>query len=193
MNASMSCARAEILAGAIALGEARDDERQAYRAHLAHCSRCVNALGGEREIERTVRVVAAARDGERWEPDVRRRLAGARNGAAALRWLPLSVTAIVAALAVAMLQRHPVIPHRSALPAPAIATQQQRADVAALGTQNAPAFQHEAESLQFRSGATLTLRVTLDARGKAVRCTVVQGSQQTIDRAVCAAVMRSRR
>ncbi|MBV8374642.1 MAG: energy transducer TonB [Candidatus Eremiobacteraeota bacterium] len=65
------CVRAETLAGAIALGEATDTERDAYRRHLADCSTCVALLCGEREIERVVRVVREARDGESWEPDLR--------------------------------------------------------------------------------------------------------------------------
>ncbi|MEO6836456.1 MAG: TonB family protein, partial [Candidatus Tumulicola sp.] len=55
----------------VALGEASDAERDAYRRHLSGCRRCVSALGGERDIERTMQVVASARDGEGWEPDVR--------------------------------------------------------------------------------------------------------------------------
>lgn len=186
----MSCARAEIVAGAIALGEAREDERHAYRAHLAHCARCVNALGGEREIERTVRLVASARESERWEPDIRRQLARAVNGPTHRRWLSVAATAIVAVLAIVAIQQHAVIPHKSALPAPVAISQQ--AAIAALGTQDAPAFQHQAESLQFRNGATLTLRVVLDGHGKPVRCAVLHGSQRSLDRAFCAAVMRSR-
>jgi anti-sigma factor RsiW len=187
----MSCARAEIVAGAIALGEAREDERHAYRAHLAHCSRCVNALGGEREIERTVSLVANARESERWKPDVRRRLGRAIDAPMRLRWLSAAATAIVAVLAIVMLQRAPGIPHKSALPAP-VADSQRAAAIAALGTQNVPAFQHQAESLQFRNGATLTLRVVLDGHGKPVRCSVLHGAQRAIDHAFCAAVMRSR-
>lgn len=68
---SPECARAEVLAGAIALGEASDVERDQYRLHVAACRRCVNAFGGEREIERTANVVALARDGETWQPDLR--------------------------------------------------------------------------------------------------------------------------
>ena len=190
MNGSMSCARAEILAGAIALGEAREDERHAYRAHLAGCARCVNALGGEREIERTIGVVASARADERWEPDVRRRLLRAANGSRSRRWLPVASAAIVALLVVAVLQRHPVIPRKSALPAPVIATQQQSSAIAVLGTQNVPAFQHSAESLQFRSGATVTLKVVLDGRGRPVRCSVARGWQRSLDRGLCASLMR---
>jgi TonB family protein len=65
------CARAETLAGAIALEEATDGERDAYRLHLAACTRCVETLGGEREIERVMSVIAQARDEESWEPDLR--------------------------------------------------------------------------------------------------------------------------
>jgi Gram-negative bacterial TonB protein C-terminal len=65
------CARAETLAGAIALEEATDGERDAYRRHLSACARCVETLGGEREIERVMSVVAQARDEESWEPDLR--------------------------------------------------------------------------------------------------------------------------
>lgn len=190
MTRSMNCARAEIVAGAIALGEARDDERHAYRAHLSQCVRCVNALGGEREIERTIGLVTSARESERWEPDIRRRLARATQGPTRLRWLSVAGTAAVAVLAVAVLQRHPVIPHKSALPAPVGAAQS--AAIAALGTQNVPAFEQRAESLQFRNGATLTVRVVLDAHGKPTRCAVVRGAQPSLNRAFCAAVMRSR-
>ncbi len=78
------CARAETLAGAIALEEATDGERDAYRRHLASCARCVETLGGEREIERVMSVVARARDQESWEPDLRNALRDrtrARRGA----------------------------------------------------------------------------------------------------------------
>jgi TonB family protein len=78
------CARAETLAGAIALEEATDGERDAYRRHLASCARCVETLGGEREIERVMSVVAQARDQESWEPDLRNALRDrtrARRGA----------------------------------------------------------------------------------------------------------------
>ena len=49
-----STAAAETLAGAIALGEATDQERDAYRRHLAVCRACLDAFGGEREIERVM-------------------------------------------------------------------------------------------------------------------------------------------
>jgi TonB family protein len=63
--------RIEAIAGAIALGEANDDERREYREHIATCPKCLNALGGEHEIERVVSTVAAARESEIWQPDLR--------------------------------------------------------------------------------------------------------------------------
>jgi len=62
--------RIESIAGAIALGEASDAERLEYREHIASCSACLNALGGEREIERVATTVSTARDEEVWEPDL---------------------------------------------------------------------------------------------------------------------------
>lgn len=63
--------RAEVLAGAIALGEATDEERLEYRRHLTGCGRCLQSLGGEHELARLSGTVAAARESEVWEPDVR--------------------------------------------------------------------------------------------------------------------------
>src|SRR5262249_30723592 len=102
------CARAEVLAGAVALGEASDAERDQYRRHISACRRCVNALGGEREIERTASVIASARDSETREPDLRdgmtarqkRRMMSWRfglSGVAAAAVLSLGIHAIVAA------------------------------------------------------------------------------------------------
>lgn len=63
--------RIETLAGAIALGEATDEERNEYREHIAGCAECLNALGGEREIERVAGTVYDARESEVWQPDLR--------------------------------------------------------------------------------------------------------------------------
>lgn len=60
----------EAIAGAIALGEATDEERREYREHIAGCPQCLNALGGEREIERVAETVNAARESEVWAPDL---------------------------------------------------------------------------------------------------------------------------
>jgi TonB family protein len=62
------CTRAEILAGAIALGEASAAERDEYRRHIAGCARCLEEFGGERGIERVMNGVRAARESETWEP-----------------------------------------------------------------------------------------------------------------------------
>jgi TonB family protein len=83
------CSRAEILAGAIALGEATEAEREEYRNHIATCASCLAGLGGEREIERVISTIAQARDAETWEPVARRlgersRTRAWRTGAALL-------------------------------------------------------------------------------------------------------------
>ena len=62
--------RIEMLAGAIALGEASDEERTEYRAHIAQCGRCRTGFGGEVEIARTMESIADARDQEHWQPRV---------------------------------------------------------------------------------------------------------------------------
>ncbi|MBV8372530.1 MAG: TonB family protein [Candidatus Eremiobacteraeota bacterium] len=96
MSAS-DCVRAEITAGAVALGEASDAERDVYRRHLSACAACLRALGGEREIERTMQCVADARETERWEPDVRiawGRDRGARNA----WWFGLATVAAAAVI-----------------------------------------------------------------------------------------------
>lgn len=64
-----NCERIESLAGAIALGEATDEERREYREHISACGSCLDALGGEREIERVASTVGAARESEMWQPD----------------------------------------------------------------------------------------------------------------------------
>ncbi|HLI97942.1 MAG TPA: TonB family protein [Candidatus Baltobacteraceae bacterium] len=62
--------RIEAIAGAIALGEASDQERHEYREHIATCAPCLHAYGGEREIERVISTVASARDSEVWAPQI---------------------------------------------------------------------------------------------------------------------------
>ncbi len=66
----VTCRDAEIAAGAIALDEATTAERDSYRLHLSQCSTCVEAFGGEREIERIAGLVARARDAETWQPAI---------------------------------------------------------------------------------------------------------------------------
>jgi TonB family protein len=94
------CKRAEVLAGAVALGEASDVERDEYRRHLSGCGRCITALCGEREIERTMQAVAQARDTESWEPDLR---AALRDSVRAKRraW-GFGISAVAAAVVVSI-------------------------------------------------------------------------------------------
>jgi TonB family protein len=79
--------RIESLAGAIALGEATDEERREYREHISSCPRCLGALGGEHEIERVASTVGQARDAEVWKPGIRD-VVGARmrRRSRTLRW-----------------------------------------------------------------------------------------------------------
>lgn len=110
------CARAEVLAGAVALGEASDAEREQYRRHIAACRRCVNAFGGEREIERTANVVARARDGETWQPDLRGWMT-ARGKRRATTWR-FGLSGIAAAIVVS-LGIHALVAANISVPAPA--------------------------------------------------------------------------
>ena len=88
------CVRAEILAGAIALGEAVPAERDEYRLHIATCPECLRALGGEREIERVMARIADARATETWEP-----LPRLRTARGSWRWFAAGATAAAAVAA----------------------------------------------------------------------------------------------
>lgn len=95
------CVRAEILAAAIALNEASDHERDDYRRHIAACSSCLRALGGEREIERVMAAVAQARDAEVWDPaPVRATARRVPRVRIAFAGLSVAAVAIVASLGV---------------------------------------------------------------------------------------------
>lgn len=100
-----SCARAEILAGAVALGEANETERDEYRRHVAMCAPCLQSLGGEREIERVMSIVVEARNSEVWAP------APVRAGIARPRWrFTFGVgTSVLAAAIVASFGIHTLI------------------------------------------------------------------------------------
>ena len=106
------CSRAEVLAGAIALGEATEVEREEYRKHIATCASCIAALGGEREIERVMAAVAQARDAETWEPIPRR--PGERSRTRAWR----TGAAVLAAAVIVSLGAHTLL--ASVVRAPAI-------------------------------------------------------------------------
>jgi len=66
----------EILAGAIASRRGRGtNNAMLIENHLSTCRPCLATIGGEREIERVINVVASLGDQEQWQPDVRRALA----------------------------------------------------------------------------------------------------------------------
>lgn len=94
--------RAEILAGAIALNEATDEERLEYRRHLAACARCLHALGGEHQLARIGGVIGKARESELWEPDVRGPLIS-RLGGAPRRFLTFGLSFLGLCLFVSLL------------------------------------------------------------------------------------------
>jgi len=181
------CSQAQLLAGAIALGEAGDAERDAYRAHVAGCGRCLLDLGGEREIERVIAVVARARDQERWEPDLRTALVRRRR--IRVGW---AVSAVLAAVVLVVSLRVTERPNPAVSPAHAITAQEARA-LAALDTQTVSRPQGRAESLVV--GATTvsaSFEMSVDARGIPVRCAITKSSgDRSLDQSVCNAAMRS--
>jgi hypothetical protein len=184
-----NCTSAEILAGAIALGEAGDEQRHAYREHLSTCRRCLATIGGEREIERVINVVAQARDQEQWQPDVRRALARIPVRRYGWKWGVGLAAAGALTVAILATQRHAPVAVRS-VAMPDVAA------VAALGTQTMPQREHRAESLAFTSAqtsrATITFEVRLNERGKPTRCTIIKHSgRASLDAALCDAVMRA--
>lgn len=190
MKAASNCTQAEILAGAIALGEASDAQRHAYREHISTCGRCLAAIGGEREIERVIALVAQARDQERWQPDVRRGSARVPSRRHGWKWgAGLAATGVFTLAVLATRPHAPVVVHSVAMP--------DLGAVAALGTQTQPPREHRAESLVFtgtgRADRTVTFRVSLDRRGKPTRCTILEHSgRASLDAAFCHAVMRAR-
>lgn len=97
-----SCRQAEISAGAIALGEASQQQRESYRAHVASCATCLDSFGGEIAIERTMACIPRARESETWDPDmtrvVRDRIA---RRSRAWRWAAAAVASCVAIVAFA--------------------------------------------------------------------------------------------
>jgi hypothetical protein len=184
LNGRVDCVGAERLAGTIAVSEATDGERNAYRAHLATCGRCLRDLGGEREIERVMGTIAQARDEERWQPDLR---------ALARRSTPARVPAWAAAVAAAILVAAgmQIAEHqlRPATAVPSISAPEARA-LAALGTQTMPPREGRAESLAV-GAASVNLQI--DARGVPVQCTIAASSgSRARDEAICRAAMLRR-
>lgn len=112
MNAE--CLRAEAIAGAVALGEATDAQRETYRRHLAGCRRCITSLCGEREIERVVRSIWEARESESWEPDLRAALQ-ARTSTRRTAWtFGLGGALVALAIVVGLHSLHAIVPTKNA-------------------------------------------------------------------------------
>jgi hypothetical protein len=187
MTTRADCARAEELAGAIAIGEAGEAERDVYRAHLAGCPRCVRELGGEREIERVMNAVGQAREAECWEPDLRSTLA--RRPAS---HRILAVAGALAALVIAFFVLRATPAPRAGAPVHTVSAQDTRA-LAALGTQTTPRREGRAESLAVGAATfSTTFDVTVDGRGAPVRCTITKSSgDRAFDQAICRAAMRA--
>lgn len=187
MTIGTACDRAESLAGAIALGEASAAEREQYRLHLAHCARCVEAYGGERNIERVMAVVARARDDERWEPVARARMPHRVPIVSVARWSAVAATAALFAFA---LTSPPGVTdlHRARNGAAAIA---------ALNTQIPPRRVEQTESLVYGSATTsktaALFELGVDRDGQPKSCRIVRSSGfSRLDAAVCRAAMQSR-
>jgi hypothetical protein len=190
MVGRVDCEAAERLAGTIALGEASDEQRDAYRGHLAACQRCVNDLGGEREIERTMALVTRARDAESWEPDLRPGLAKGRKPRFA--WIYGAALAAVVVVAIAG-TRLTQVPKSTAPAAHAVSSQEAQA-IAALNTQTAPRREGRAESLKFWSPARSTsIELRVDGRGEPMKCTIARSSgDRALDQSICRTAMHAR-
>lgn len=191
MTNRCNCTQAETLAGAIALGEAGQSQLDLYRAHLATCDRCRRELGGEREIERVMATAPAARDAERWDPDLR----GARERAGARSRTWQFAVALVAAVVVVFVVQTTGQRSETATPEPAVRASSGQAEraIAALNNQTAPQREHAAESLVVNSAApaTMTFKVSFNERGMPKQCTITKSSgRRALDDAVCRAAMR---
>jgi hypothetical protein len=192
MTMQCDCARAEILAGAIALGETDEAQRDAYRNHLATCAGCRNDLGGEREIERVMATTREARDSERWAPVLRP--AHMRTPERRSTWRWAAALAAAAALIVGFRALDKPSNSTATVSRASVSSAQVARAVAALNTQTAPRRENQAESLSFASTrpSTLTLALSLDSRGMPKQCTVTKSSgSRALDRAVCRAAIKT--
>ncbi|MBV9720228.1 MAG: hypothetical protein JOZ77_13015 [Candidatus Eremiobacteraeota bacterium] len=188
MTGRSDCAKLETLAGAIALGEASDSERDAYRKHVARCPRCLSDFGGEREIERIMNSVALSRDQERWEPDLRANILRPRTPSVGWLWAG-AVTATVLAI-VAATTTPPSPPLATT---PAISAREVRA-LAGLGTQGVVPREGRAESLSVGEATYSTaFDISVDQRGIPLHCTITRSSGlRALDQSACQAAMRGR-
>jgi hypothetical protein len=187
MTTRYDCAQVEALAGAIALGEAGAEERDAYRAHIAACERCVRDFGGEREIERVMAIAPLARDAERWTPDLR--AARVRRREYAWKWVALFAAVLLVIFGVRATEK----PATVAAVTPAVSAAQEARAIAALSTQTAPRREHQAELLTVGAAfGSMAFEVSLDRRGMPARCTVTKSSgHRAVDLAVCRAALQS--
>jgi len=187
LKSRVDCVDAERLAGAIALSEASDGEREVYRSHLAGCERCLTDLGGERDIERVMGTVAQARSVERWQPELR--ALASRSAPARVRLWAAAVAAALVIAAGIQIAEHQVRP--VAAPPP-ISAAEARA-LAALGTESLSRREGRAESLAVGSTAAATLNLRVDARGVPLGCTIARSSgDRANDAAMCRAAMHAR-
>jgi TonB family protein len=191
MTTRTDCTQAELLAGAIALGEANEAERNAYRAHLAICPQCCFELGGEREIERVMSVAAGAQDGERWAPDLRNAQRQSREANVFVKWAAVLAAIAIVFFGVRAVQKHPAGVTAAVRP-PSMSARDERA-IATLNTQTLPLRQHQAESLVIGGASTLKLEVSVDAHGVPKHCSIVKSSDyRALDEAACRAVLRTK-
>jgi hypothetical protein len=186
MISRSDCAAAEMLAGAIALREASDSERDTYRSHVAVCRECLRDFGGEREIERVMGAVAHAHEQEHWEPDLRGAILRRKPRQA---WLWAGALAAVVLAVLAARTAQPSAPLAST---PAVSAGEVRA-LASLGTQAAVPREGRAESLAVGAATYSTaFEISVDQRGIPVRCTITKSSGiHTLDGSVCHAAMQS--
>ncbi len=184
-----NCMEAELLAGTIALGEADEPQLERYRRHLAICAECRSELGGERDIARVMATTAAARDAERWQPDLRAARRTRRSARISVWQL---VAGAAAAAAIVLGVQHAGKHSSSAVPVASVSSEQAERAIAALGNQTGPRREHQAESLVVDSApATMALKMRIDGRGTPERCTVTKSSgHRSLDEAVCRAAMR---
>jgi hypothetical protein len=194
MTTRLECAHAETLAGAIALGEALECERERYRAHLAICARCRHQFGGERQIERVMAVPAQAYETERWEPDLRSALRRRRRASALWKPAALVGAAAIAVFGIQTMRHYPTVTAQRTPVSQSSSEQAERA-VAVLNTQTMPRREQRAESLvvapTLPATRDVTLRLRMNARGVATGCTIAKSSGDgAIDAAVCRAALR---
>jgi hypothetical protein len=176
------CARAEAIAGALALHEATDAERDAYRRHLAQCSRCADELLGELEFERMGRVLAQARGDERWEPDVR----GAfhrRRARSAWRFGLASIGAASVAAAACLVL---LFAGRQAPASSKLAALREQALAAVRTVPIAPFSAQRAESLSVLPASGASIQITVDRQGNPTTCSVTRSSgSSSLDKQIC--------